>query len=319
VASLAENLPGARPPEVAALAGRHPVTAEGRVVVPLHGIASLQGVLSVALGADAAEPVDLDALSAVAQQAGLALDRATLYERSATVAHELQQSLLSAEAPTDERFVVTTRYRPGVVGLEVGGDWYDSFVAGPDVLSVVVGDVVGKGLGAASRMGQLRSAVRAVAGPGVTPAALLTRLDRFVAQVAGATSTTLAYGEVDLGTGRVRYACAGHVPPVLIPADGPPRLLWDGRSTPLGVGRADRPRTDAEVQLAPGDQLLLYTDGLIERRDRPLPARLGDLVEAASDLHRRGPEDATATIMDRLLSTGESPDDVCLLLLGWNG
>lgn len=319
VASVAEDRTTSPQPDLD-LTGRAPRTHQGRVVVPLHGITAVQGVLSIAPRTDAAaEPVDLDALAGVAQQAGLALDRATLYEQSANVAHELQQSLLSTEAPQGEHFVVTTTYRPGVVGLEVGGDWYDSFLPQDGVLSVVVGDVVGKGLGAASRMGQLRSAVRAVAGPGVGPAALLTRLDHFVGQVPGATSTTLAYGEIDLRTGCLRYACAGHLPPVLVRADAPARLLWDGRSMPLGVGRPGRPRTDAEVRLQPGDQVLLYTDGLVERRDRPLPDRLQDLVTAAGDLHLRSPGDATATLMERLVREGEGHDDVCLLLLTWLG
>jgi hypothetical protein len=319
VASLAEDRTTSPRPELD-LSSRVPQTREGRVVVPLHGISEVQGVLSLAARTTAAaEPLDLDALSGIAQQAGLALDRATLYERSANVAHELQQSLLSSDAPQGESFVVTTTYRPGVVGLEVGGDWYDSFLPQAGVLSVVVGDVVGKGLGAASRMGQLRSAVRAVAGPGVGPAALLNRLDHFVGQVPEATSTTLAYGEIDLATGCFRYACAGHLPPVLVPAASPARLLWDGRSTPLGVSRPGRPRTDAEVRLQPGDQVLLYTDGLVERRDRTLPDRLQDLVTAADDLDGLSPSDATATLMERLVREDEGHDDVCLLLLTWRG
>lgn len=319
LASAAEE-PETAPRPAVDLSGRVPLLDGDRLVIPLHGLSTLQGVLSVAPRSDpAAEPVDLDALSGVAQQVGLALDRASLYERSANVAHELQQSLLSSQAPRDDRFVVTTTYRPGVVGLEVGGDWYDSFLPQEGVLSVVVGDVVGKGLGAASRMGQLRSAVRAIAGQDVSPAALLTRLDRFADQVTGATSTTLAYGEIDLATGVLRYACAGHVPPVIVPADGEPRLLWDGRSTPLGVRRPDRPRTDAEVALRPGDRVLLYTDGLVERRDRPLPDRLGDLVAAAATLDGQEPDAATAALMDQLLRAGEGNDDVCLLLLTWHG
>ena len=319
LASVAED-PSTAPRPAVDLSGRVPLTLGGRIVVPLHGLSTLQGVLSVAPRSDAAAvSVDLDALSGVAQQVGLALDRAALYERSANVAHELQQSLLSSQTPQDPRFVVATTYRPGVVGLEVGGDWYDSFLPQDGTLSVVVGDVVGKGLGAASRMGQLRSAVRAVAGPGVGPAGLLTRLDRFVTQVPGATSTTLAYGEIDLATGGLRYACAGHVPPVLVPADGPPRLLWDGRSTPLGVTHPGRPRTDAEVRLRPGDRVLLYTDGLVERRDRSLPDRLADLVVAAGTLDGHQPEEATAALVEQLLRPGEGHDDVCLLLLTWLG
>ena len=190
-----------------------------RVVVPLHGQARLRGALAVVPSPDAAaEPLDLDVLGAVGQQTGLALDRALLYEHTADVARELQHSLLAVDPPPDPRFAVAAIYRPGVEMLEVGGDWYDTFVVSRDLLAVVVGDVVGRGLGAASAMGQLRSAVRAVADPGVGPARLLERLDRFVEQVEAASMATLAYAELDLATGEFRYACAGHPPPVLLPA-----------------------------------------------------------------------------------------------------
>ena len=152
--------------------GRRPAARaevrDGRVVVPLHGLSAWQGVLSLAPRTDAgADPLDLEVLTAVGQQAGLALERAQLYEQSASVAHELQRSLLAIDLPDDPRFAVATTYRPGVEMLEVGGDWYDVFLAAEGVLSVSVGDVVGRGLGAASAMGQLRSAVRAV--PDRTP------------------------------------------------------------------------------------------------------------------------------------------------------
>ncbi|MFH5822967.1 SpoIIE family protein phosphatase [Georgenia sp. AZ-5] len=291
-----------------------------RVVVPLHGQSGLQGVLSLAPRTDpGAEPVGLDVLTAVGQQAGTALDRAGWYEHSATVAHQLQQSLLAAEVPQDERFVVTTDYRPGVETLEVGGDWYDAFLVEDEVLAVVVGDVVGRGLAAASAMGQLRSAVRAVAGPGVGPARLLSRLDRFVQQVPAAASATLAYAEVELRTGSVRYACAGHLPPLLLPADGEARLVWDGRSTPLGLVLPGKDRTEAELRLGPGDRVLLYTDGLVERRDRPLVTGLQALADVAAGLRRLPPAEVVPTLTEHFLRDQQGHDDVCVLLLSWRG
>ena len=213
---------------------------------------ALQGVLSLLPRTGAgADPLDPEVLPAVGQQAGLALDRALLHEQSASVAHELQHSLLAVDAPEDTRFAVATTYRPGVEMLEVGGDWYDVFLADQGVLAVVVGDVVGRGLGAATAMGQLRSAVRALSEPGSSPAAVLERLDRFVEQVPAAPMATVAYAELDLATGLVRLACAGHPPPLLVPRSAPPRLLWGGRSTPLGVPVAAG-RTDTTVQLDPG-------------------------------------------------------------------
>jgi serine/threonine-protein kinase RsbW len=208
-------------------------------------------------------------------------------------------------------------YRPGVEMLEVGGDWYDVFLADQGVLSVVVGDVVGRGLGAASAMGQLRSAVRAVAGPDVGPAHLLSRLDRFVEQVEAAGMATLAYAELDLASGLLRYACAGHPPPVLLPARGEPRLLWDGRSTPLGAFVHPQERSEAVVQLGPGDRLLLYTDGLVERRDRSLDDGLALLGTAAASVAGQPLGEAVRTLTTSLLADERGRDDVCVLLLSW--
>jgi serine phosphatase RsbU (regulator of sigma subunit)/anti-sigma regulatory factor (Ser/Thr protein kinase) len=299
---------------------RGAVERGGRVLVPLHGHAALQGALSVAPREDpAADPLDLEVLTAVGQQAGLALDRAQLYEQSASVAHELQRSLLDVEPPDDPRFAVATAYRPGVEMLEVGGDWFDVFLVDDGVLGLCVGDVVGRGLGAASAMGQLRSAVRAVAGPEVGPAGLLSRLDRFVAQVEAASMATLAYAELELATGNIRYACAGHPPPLLLPAHGEPRLLWDGRSTPLGAFSAPRQRAEAQIRLQEGDRLLLYTDGLVERRDRGIDVGLALLREAAAGCHDLPLDHAVERLTREMLADEPGRDDVCVLLASWRG
>jgi hypothetical protein len=309
---------GGQVPAPALLAQRRAVRDGARVVVPLYGAAALRGALAVTPSPDAAaEPLDLDVLGAVGQQTGLALDRALLYEHTADVARELQHSLLAVDPPPDPRFAVAATYRPGVEMLEVGGDWYDTFLVSPGLLAVVVGDVVGRGLGAASAMGQLRSAVRAVADPGVGPARLLDRLDRFVEQVEAASMATLAYAELDLATGDLQYACAGHPPPLLLPAesqDAHPRLLWDGRSTPLGAyGR--RTRVEARARLAPGDRLLLYTDGLVERRDRGLDERLAELVQAAGRTRELPLTAAVHALSEELLRDEQGRDDVCALLV----
>jgi serine phosphatase RsbU (regulator of sigma subunit)/anti-sigma regulatory factor (Ser/Thr protein kinase) len=293
---------------------------DDRVVVPLHGLSALQGVLSMLPCTDAgADPLDLEVLTAVGQQAGLALDRAQLYEQSASVAHELQRSLLAIDPPDDPRFAVATTYRPGVTMLEVGGDWYDVFLATEGMLSVSVGDVVGRGLGAASAMGQLRSAVRAVAGPDAGPGALLSRLDHFVEHVEAAGMATLAYAELDLATGELRYACAGHPPPLLIPLEGEPRLLWAGRSTPLGAFSRPQHRAEARVRLQEGDRVLLYTDGLVERRDRALDEGLRRLQNAANHPPDLRLDDTVRQLTQTMLMDESTGDDVCVLLLAWNG
>lgn len=306
-----DRLPAVSWPRVAL---RH----EGRLLVPLHGRSALRGVLSLLPDDGAgAEPPDLATLTAVGQQAGIALDRARLFDRSAAVAHQLQQALLTAPLPRDDRFAVTTDYRPGVTPLEVGGDWHDAFLLEDEVLAVVVGDIVGRGLDAAIAMGQLRSAVRAVAGPDTGPAQVLSALDPFVQRVPDTASATLVYGELDLTTGRFRFACAGHPPPLLLGRDGGARLVWDGRSTPLGLSVPGRARTECTLDLTPGDRILLYTDGLIEVRDRPLPARLAQLAEVGAGTAALDPADAVQTFTARMLPADHPHDDVCLLLLSW--
>ncbi len=296
------------------------VDAAGRSSVALPGARGLQGVLSLVPRADAGtDPLDAELLRAVGQQAGLALDRALLHEQSADVARELQHALLAVDAPVDPRFAVAATYRAGVEMLEVGGDWYDVFLAEQGVLSVVVGDVVGRGLGAASTMGQLRSATRAVAEPGTPPAAVLERLDRFVEQVPPAVCATLVLAQLDLASGVVRLACAGHPPPVLVPRSAPPRLLWGGRSAPLGALPVAAARTGTTVQLDPGDRLVLYTDGLVERRDVGLDERLQVLERASGDLAGTPLQEGVARLVARLLVDEQTRDDVCVLVLEWSG
>ncbi|GAA0812369.1 SpoIIE family protein phosphatase [Spirilliplanes yamanashiensis] len=253
-------------------------------------------------------------LAELADRAAPALENARLYEREREVARTLQRSLLAGEPPGDLRFTVEACYRPAGGGLEVGGDWHDAFLITPDRLAVVVGDVVGRGLHAASTMGQLRSAVRALAAAEAGPARLVEQLDRFVDRVETARMATVAYAEIALDTGTMTYCCAGHPPPLLLPAHADPETLWEGRSAPLGSRAGRRSRAEATVRLVTGDRVLLYTDGLVERRDRHLDEGL-DRLAAMFATRRRSPmKGLTARIADAMLMGGEPPDDdVCLL------
>lgn len=261
---------------------------------------------------------DLAFLGNLADRAALALENARLYEQERTVAQTLQHSLLAGDPPTDPRFAVATRYRPAVATLDVGGDWHDTFWIGEGTIGIVVGDVVGRGIEAASAMGQLRSAIRALATAGTGPARLIDRLDAFVEQVESARWATLAYAEIELETGLTRLACAGHPPPVVAQPADPPRLLWEGRSTPLGALPGMPARSQSALTLQPGARLLLYTDGLFERRDRPLDAGLDRLVEEF-DRRRDAPlPTLIEELTESMLADESAQDDVCVLCLSFD-
>jgi PAS domain S-box-containing protein len=304
--------PGAMPAEVE--------FGEREARLPLAGASGVAGVLWLAF----AEPRELDAgerafLLACAAQTALALERGRLYEQTRDVASSLQRSMLAGEPPRDPRFEIATRYLPAVEHLEVGGDWHDAFVLPGDRIGIVVGDVVGRGLGAASAMGQLRSAVRALAGADRRPGEVLAHLDTFVEEVEPARFATLAYAEVDPDSGEVTMASAGHMPPVLFGAGEPPRLYMGGRSTPLGIPLADGARPDATFSLAPGAGFLLYTDGLVERRTEAIDAGFDRLLAAIAAMPDPAPDDLTRALPDTLVEHGAAGDDVCLLGFRFSG
>jgi phosphoserine phosphatase RsbU/P len=249
----------------------------------------------------------------------LARERAEQLQRQmADVAHVLQRSLLQGVPLDDRRVRVGAYYHPAVETLEVGGDWHDAFPLADDRVGLVVGDVVGRGIEAAAAMGQLRSATRALAGAGLGgPGHVLAALDRFATGLPLAHFVTLAYAELDLAGGVIRYACAGHPPPALVAADGSATLLWEGRRIPLGVAPSSDPTIEGSATLTPGEQLLLYTDGLVERRGETLDDGLARLVEQLRDARADEPQET----IDRLVeaqalaaaATGQHPDDICAL------
>jgi len=252
-------------------------------------------------------------LLACAVQAGLALERARLYETTRDVAHTLQRSLMAGAPPRDSRFEVATLYRAAVEHLEVGGDWHDAFLLAGGKVGIVVGAVVGRGLTAASAMGQLRSAVRALAGADLAPAEVLGHLDTFVEQVDAARYATLAYAQVDPDTGGVAFASAGHLPPITLAPDGDPHLFMEGRSPPLGVTGPGSSRSQGHFSLAPGAGFLLYTDGLVERRTESIDAGLERMLEAVRASPSSRPAQLVETLPEALLERGSTDDDVCLL------
>jgi sigma-B regulation protein RsbU (phosphoserine phosphatase) len=237
--------------------------------------------------------------------------RASRRERE--IAQGLQRSMLSGTLTDPDGCELAASYRPAVSGMEVGGDWHDAFCLDDgETMGLVVGDVVGRGIDAAATMGQLRSAVRALAGTGLSPGALLERLDVYARRHDVGKMCTLVYAELDLSEGVLRFASAGHPPPLLAPRGEEPRFAWGGRSTPLDAIGPGEARDEATETLRPGSMIVLYTDGLVEERAVVLEVGMGRLCRTVAT-HR---EEDLSTILGRLMEVAparEHADDMCAL------
>ncbi len=253
-----------------------------------------------------------DFLKLVADNVGAALDHA--YRRAVELGEQrlisdtLQQAMLK---PASDLPTVAARYQPAVGNLSVGGDWYDVVTLEGGRRALVVGDCVGHGLAAATAMGQLRSASRALLLDGSGPAEVLESLDRFAGSVDGAASATVVCAIVDLADGTLTYANAGHPPPLLVTSSGCSTWLEGGRGRPLAVSPG--PRVDAQVDLAADDLLVLYTDGLVERRGEDLDVGLARLRALAEERRADTVQRLADTLIEELLAP-DARDDVALVV-----
>ena len=206
---------------------------------------------------------------------------------------------------------VAARYVPAVGNLAVGGDWYDVVDLGGGRTGLVVGDCVGHGLDAATAMAQLRSATQAMLFEGHDPATLLDRLDVFAASVDGAYCTTMVCAIVDAAAATLVYSRAGHPPPALLDPDG---VTWLDQATgpPLAV-RLDASRLNVTVPLTAGDTIVLYSDGLIERRGESLDVGLDRLARTTVELHGSSVQDVADGLL-RTLVPERNRDDVVLVV-----
>jgi len=231
------------------------------------------------------------------------------------VAHTLQRSMLTTQLPQVDGVELAARYLPGTRQTEVGGDWYDVIPLPDGRVGVVIGDVVGRGIEAAGTMSQLRTALRAYAVEGLEPSVVVAKLHRLVDHLRVGVSTTLVYLDLDPFTREVRYVSAGHLPVLHVPAGGESHFLLGARSTPLGTARPGAEVPQERFVLAPGDTVLLYTDGLVERRDDSIDNRLEQLRVALAAAPQELPaalEHLTATLGD---DVALRQDDVALLAL----
>jgi PAS domain S-box-containing protein len=233
-----------------------------------------------------------------------------VYEREHRVAETLQRSLLPERLPEIDGVAMAARYLPAGRGAAIGGDWYDALELKDGRVALVVGDVVGHGLRAAATMGQLRNACRAYALVEPSPAEVVARINRLVATSGEEAMATVLYLVLDRETGQVSFTSAGHPPPLILSREGP-RFLEGGRSVPVGAADPAVFRETTET-LPPGATLLLYTDGLVERRDVALADRLGQLQAAAAAAGGELDE-ICDQVLRGVLGSQDPVDDVALL------
>ncbi|KAB1985909.1 PP2C family protein-serine/threonine phosphatase [Streptomyces triticiradicis] len=240
------------------------------------------------------------------------LRRAHAHEREVAVA--LQDALLPSPEQVRTHHAAV-RYRPATSSLNVCGDWYDLVALSGDRMAVAVGDVVGHGLSAACVMGQLRSALSAASRAADGPARALEVLGLYARSVEGAESATAVTAWIDWETRTITYSSAGHLPPALLRGDGRVEFLDGATDPPLGARPEHVDRPEAATGFASGDTLVLYTDGLVERRTEDIDVGLERLAAALTHHREAEPETLADALLSDLLPPGGVTDDTALVIL----
>jgi len=239
------------------------------------------------------------------------LERILHNQRDHEMATVLQDELLDVELRSTAA-VACTRYVASTDMLRVGGDWYTATGLADGSVAVSVGDVVGTGVRAAAVMSQLRSALSAAALGDHNPGAVLDIVNRHAGLIQSADGTTAAYAVIDPERRLVSYACAGHPYPILVEPNGDVRYLEDGRGGPLGIDDASTYGVGT-CPFEPGSLLLLYTDGLIERRDEPLDCGLERLRAHAEEYARLPSSLASDSMIEALTPPNGYSDDIAIV------
>jgi phosphoserine phosphatase RsbU/P len=289
-------------------------------IVPLRARGETFGALALMNSGDRPLHTEMEIATAVevARRGALALDNARLYERQLTVAETLQRNLLTP-APRPDSLGIAVRYRPATANALVGGDFYDAFASPDGATLLVVGDVAGHSIEAAAAMSQLRSAVRTIAyDRPESPARTLARVDRVLTGLGFGTLATVLVARLEqpeepaaAGGRTLRWSSAGHVPPLLVRADGEVGLLDSAPERLLGAGEAG-PRTDHTATLSPGDTVLLVTDGLVEHGRIDIDSGLDRIRGVLAELAGSPVDVLCDRLLDRIL-TGPAEDDVAIL------
>ncbi|MBQ0911361.1 SpoIIE family protein phosphatase [Streptomyces sp. RM99] len=290
------------------------ITGRSMLLVPLKARNVVLGFMILLRHPERPVFNDMDRVTGaeLAARAGLVLDNARMYTYQENVAETLQDSMLPHIPARMAGCDIATRYLPGTLLGRVGGDWFDAVKLPGARTALVVGDVMGHGLNSAAMMGQLRTAVQTMAGLDLPPAQLLRNLDDLAQRLGDSYLATCLYAVYDPVAGELHLANAGHIPPVLVrAADGSSELIDLPTGAPIGVGGV--PFEAVRVPVAPGDRLVMCTDGLVEVRGEDIGIGLATLCESAAH-PAASMDDACDTIIRALGTRGGRKDDVALLM-----
>lgn len=284
------------------------------LTVPLIAEQSPIGVLAFGRKAGQApfDQSDITVVEELARRLAVGLANAGTFAREHNIAETLQRSLLPDHLPEIPGLDLAVRYLPATEGADVGGDWYDAFPIDSAKVGLVIGDVTGHSLVSASMMGQIRNILRAYAVDNPDPADVLRRTNTALTKGLPDAFATASVAVLDRNTSDLAYASAGHPPPLLTTRRGHVEYLEDTVGVMLGAF-SDVTFTAGRRQVTAGARLLLYTDGLVEDRHRPLADGLTALADALRACGPRSAEETCATVQATLLGTASRADDVCLL------
>ena len=307
-------------PTAADLAAEYPAARIGQLIpgqqawvaVPLRSSGRTLGVLTLVFAR--AHPLDDGpdqiALTALGSTIADALSRAIQHDSDRELVISVQRSLLADTLPNSPGVRLGGYYLPAETRYGIGGDWYDAVLLPDGQMALIVGDVAGHGLEAAVTMGQMRSAARALA-PDHGPAALLEALDRFLCSTVKEPLATAAVVVIDAAERTLRYCLAGHPPPLLRGPDGTVRLLDGATGVLLGLETHNRP--EEKVSFTPGSSVVLFTDGLVERRDEAFDTGIARLATALKAALPADPASLCDALVEQSVPDNDRDDDIAIL------
>jgi transcriptional regulator with GAF, ATPase, and Fis domain len=283
---------------------------EAWAAVPLRSGRRALGVLTLIF--DRPHPLDEGrdqlALTALGSAIADALSRAAQHDSDRDVVMSVQRSLLAGTLPELPGVRLGASYRPAESRYGIGGDWYDAMPLAGGRMMLIVGDVAGHGLEAAITMGQVRSAALA---PAYQPASLLAALDQFIGSTIKEPLATAAAAVIDPADRSLRYCLAGHPPPLLREPDGSIRMLGEASGMLLGLDTRDRP--EQVISFAPGSCLVLFTDGLVERRDEGIDDGIAWLADVLKPAPPADPAELCDILVRQSVSRNGRDDDTAVL------